>query len=63
LEKIKRRIRIKDATNLTTKARIPESVIHKPFTTRDHYAAVTKALVFQKRQLFTATTLTTETNH
>jgi len=49
LEKIKRRICIKDATDLTTKARIPKSVIHKLFTTRDHCVAVTKALVFQKK--------------
>jgi len=49
LEKIKRKIRIKDAKNLFTKVHIPESVIHKPFTTRDHCAVVTKALVFQKR--------------
>jgi len=48
LEKIKRRIRIKDATNLPNKAHIPESVIDKSFATRDHCAAVAKALVFQK---------------
>jgi len=63
LEKIKRRISIKDATNLPSKAHVPENVIHKPFT-RDHCAAVTEAPVFQKRQRFTATTtLTTETHH
>jgi len=50
LEKIKRRISIKDSTNLPTQAHILENVIHKPFTTRDHCAAVTKVLVFQKRQ-------------
>jgi len=49
LEKIKRSISIKDATNLPTKAHISENVIHKPFTTRDHCAAATKALVVQKR--------------
>jgi len=49
LEKIKRKISIKDATRLPTKAHIPERVIDKSFTTRDDCAAVTKALVFQKR--------------
>jgi len=63
LEKIKRRIRIKDATNLPTKAHIPESVIHKPFTTRDHCTTVAKALVFQKRLNDLLLTLTTETHH
>jgi len=33
LEEIKRKIRITDATNLPTKAHVPESVIHKPFAT------------------------------
>jgi len=49
LETIKHKIRIKDATNLPTKDHIPESVIDQSFTTRDHCAAVNKALVFQKR--------------
>jgi len=40
---------IKDAASLPTKAQIPESVIDKPLTIRGHCAAVTKALVFQKR--------------
>ena len=35
--------------NLPTKAHIPENVIRKLFTTRDHCAAATKALVVQKR--------------
>jgi len=48
LEKIKSRIRFKDATNLPTKVHIPESVIHKPFTTRDHCAGVTKTSISEK---------------
>jgi len=35
LEEIKRKTRIKDATNFPIKAHVPESVIHKPLATTE----------------------------